>query len=93
MPPIISSRLTQQTSMILCYYCNSTDKIQLIRVWNGTGYSLEKIVFPQQRILFEAKAEGILEVHTKPKDQQLLEQIYSCLNLKINQPQFQLVST
>jgi hypothetical protein len=91
MQPITSTKLTQQTSRMLCYYFNSTSKIQLVRIWNSKKYSgeysWEKIIFPQQRILFEAKPEEILEVHTKSEGKPLLESIFSCCNLKINQPQ------
>jgi len=44
MPPVTSSTLTQQISKTLCYYFNSTNKIQLIRLWDGRKYSLDKIV-------------------------------------------------
>jgi hypothetical protein len=44
MPPVSNSTLTQQTSKTLCYYFNSTNKIQLIRLWDGKKYSLEKII-------------------------------------------------
>lgn len=92
MQPVTNSKLFPQTSTILCYYFNSSNTIQHIRVGNGNNYSLEKIIFPQQRILFEAIPEGMLEVHTKQQDQQLLEEVFSCLNLKANQSQPQLAT-
>ena len=91
-PPTTNSTLTQQISKTLCYYFNSSNKIQLIRLWNGENYSLEKIIFPQQRILFEAQPEGILEVHIKREDEQLLESIFTCNNLKVKQSQPQLAT-
>ena len=89
---ITKSTLTQRTSIILCYYFNSTHQIQLVRLWNGKGYSLEKIVFPSQRILFEAKPENILEVHTKQEDEQLLESVLVCNSLQVSQPQPQMAA-
>ncbi|MEL6927210.1 MAG: DUF1830 domain-containing protein [Cyanobacteria bacterium J06600_6] len=83
MPPVTKSTLTQRASKILCYYFNSTNKMQLVRLWNGRNYGLEKIMFPQQRILFEAKPEGILEVHAKQEGKQLLESIYNCNKLRV----------
>ena len=41
--------------------------------------------FPQQRILFEAEPENILEVHTKQEGEQLLKSIFTCNKLKIEQ--------
>jgi len=90
MPPVISSKLTQQTSDTLCYYFNSTNKMQLIRLWDGKKYSLEKIIFPHQRFLFKANPEGILEVHTKHTGKQILESIFVCNSLKVKQSQAQL---
>ena len=84
MPPVTSSTLVRQTSKTLCYYFNSTQKIQLIRLWNGRSYGLEKIVFPQPRILFEAKPENILEVHTQQQGEHLLKLVFACDNLQVN---------
>ena len=83
MPSITNSNLTQKTSKSLCYYFNPTSEIQLIRLWNSESYSLEKIIFPRQRFLFEAKPEGILEVHTKQENKRLLSEIFSCLHLQV----------
>lgn len=85
MPLVTNSTLSLQTPTFLCYYANTTNKMQLIRVWGGKNYSLEKTLFPQQRILFETTCVGILEVHTQRKGQQFLENIISCLNLRVNQ--------
>ena len=90
MPPVTNPTLTQQTLKPLCYYFNSTNKMQLVRLWSGRNYSLEKIIFPQQRFLFEAKPEGILEVHTKQDGKQLLESVFACNKLKVKQSQPQL---
>ena len=92
MPPVTNSTLTHQASKTLCYYFNSTNKIQLIRLWSGKKYSLEKIIFPLQRVLFEAKPEEILEVHTKHKGEQILESIFTCNSLKVKQSQPQLAT-
>ena len=92
MPPVTNSTLAQRASKTLCYYFNSTNKIQLIRLWDGRNYSLEKIIFPSQRILFEAKPENILEVHTKQEGKQLLESIFICNKLKVKQSQPQLAT-
>ena len=90
MLPVTSSTSSLKVPTILCSYLNSTNKVQLIRVWNGRNYSLEKIIFPQERILFEATSVGILEIHAKRKGRQLLEDIFSCSNLQVNQLQPQL---
>lgn len=90
MPPITNSTSMQQSPKVLCHYFNSTYKIQLIRLWNGRSYSLERIIFPQQRILFEAKPEETLKVHVKRNGKQLLKTIFICHSLQVKQSQHQL---
>ena len=46
--------------------------------------SLEKIVFPQQRILFEAMPEAQLEIYNSCSEKLEITQVISCENLKIN---------
>jgi len=84
MPPVISLRSTHTDTKTLCYYVNSTNQIQLIQLWNDQKYQLEKIIFPQQRFLFGAEPEGILEVSTKQEGKQVLAAIFTCHSLKIN---------
>lgn len=81
MPPSYS--VTSQPNVkTLCYYTNSTHKIQLIRVADGGNQSLEKIVFPQQRVLFEAIAQEQLTVYSESKGKQVLAEIIPCQNLQ-----------
>ena len=50
---------------ILCYYFNSTNQLQIIRISNVPNWYFEKVVFPKQRLMFEAIPEAILEINTK----------------------------
>ncbi|HHP7231994.1 MAG TPA: DUF1830 domain-containing protein [Xenococcaceae cyanobacterium] len=72
-------------SQILCYYTNITRTIQQIRVINSQKLNLEKIVFPQQRIFFEAMPEGQLEVYTAQAGKSKCLQVFACQNLEVNQ--------
>ncbi len=75
----------QTISKILCYYTNSSPKMQLIRVTQSLNLNSEKIVFPQERVLFEAIAQGQLEVYnTSVSDSKCVQKI-SCQNLEVNQ--------
>ena len=71
-------------SKILCYYTNTTCKMQLIRVNQSLNLNSEKIVFPQQRIFFEATPQGQLEIYTTSKTHPRLVQIIPCQNLEVN---------
>ncbi|WP_041620448.1 DUF1830 domain-containing protein [Stanieria cyanosphaera] len=87
---------------MLCYYINPTNKIQLIRVikdrhlnqrsdaaaqMNSVVISdFEKIIFPQQRILFEAMPEAQLEIYYSQGKNPKIAQTIPCQNLKVNCP-------
>ena len=78
---------TESIEKILCYYTNSSHRIQRIRIHNGTSrdLNLEKIVFPQQRILFEALSQGQVEIYLSQADKPSCINIIPCLDLKVNQ--------
>ncbi len=84
--PLSDRIATARLSTMLCYYINSTNKIQLIRVIKDRCLSLEKIVFPQQRILFEAMPEGQLEIYYSQGKNPKIAQTIPCQNLKVNCP-------
>ncbi|MDJ0636588.1 MAG: DUF1830 domain-containing protein [Xenococcaceae cyanobacterium MO_188.B29] len=75
---------TKPISKMLCYYTNSTRQMQIIRVTNSEDLNLEKIVFHQQRILFEATAEGLLEIYTSQAGKKRIAQIIPCQNLQVD---------
>lgn len=49
---------------ILCLHINTTRKIQIIRIPNISSCHLERVVFPGQRLMFEAVPEAKLEICT-----------------------------
>jgi hypothetical protein len=48
----------------LCCYVNPTSKIQIARISNVSNWYFERVVFPAQRLMFEAPTEAVLEIHT-----------------------------
>ncbi len=76
---------TKSISKMLCYYTNSTRKMQIIRVTNSGKSDLEKIVFPRQRILFEAIPEAQLEIYTSLAGEQKIAQIIPCQKLQVEE--------
>lgn len=48
---------------ILCCYANPTDQLLIARIKNIPGWQFEKLIFPRQRLLFEALPEALLEIH------------------------------
>lgn len=49
---------------ILCCYVNGTSQIQIARITNIPNWYFERVVFPGQRLLFEALPEAQLEIFT-----------------------------
>ncbi len=53
---------------ILCYYRNPTDRVQIARILDVPNWCFERIVFPKQRLCFEATLDAHLEIHTGSLD-------------------------
>lgn len=49
----------------LCSYRNGSGQIQVVRIVNIPDWKFERVVFPGDRILFEAVLEATLQVHSK----------------------------
>ena len=47
---------------ILCSYTNATRNLEIIRIKNIPGLNLERVIFPRERLMFEAVPEAQLEI-------------------------------
>lgn len=72
-------------SPILCEYENETDKIQVARITNIPNWYFERVVFPGQRLTFEAPPEAILEIQVGMMASAILAKTISCESLKADQ--------
>ena len=54
----------KDSSCILCHYVNATSVFQIARITNIPSWYFERVVFPGQRLLFEAPLRAELEIHT-----------------------------
>ncbi|PSB31310.1 DUF1830 domain-containing protein [Stenomitos frigidus] len=71
------------SNRILCYYENATSQVQIARIANIPNWLFERVVFPRQRLLFEALPDALLEVRTSTAASgSLLDQI-PCLSLQV----------
>jgi len=66
---------------ILCCYINSTSQIQIIRITNIPNLHWERVVFPGQRLMFEAATEAKLEIKTS----ETITLIVPCQKLRITE--------
>lgn len=58
----LPSQISASACDILCYYINSTSILQMVRLSGARDRGFERIVFPGQRLLFEASPESFLEI-------------------------------
>lgn len=80
-----SSLPSSFSDRILCYYVNPTTHLQKARISNIPNWIFERVIFPQQRLLFEAIPDALLEIHTfSTLGETLLNQI-PCLRLRVNE--------
>lgn len=62
LPPHYQQKRTNHQPC-LCWYKNATHCMQIIRLRNATPSTFEKVVFPRQRLLFQAPLEQYLDIY------------------------------
>ena len=68
---------------LLCSYINATSQIQVARITNVDNWYFERVVFPGQRLVFEAISYGILEIHSGMMASAILSDRIPCERLTI----------
>ena len=79
-PATVLSPALERATFPTCFYINSSDRIQVVRLAGSPHIDLERVVFPGQRLLFEAPLEAVLEVYAG-EDNVQLEQSWDCSEL------------
>lgn len=69
---------------LLCCYVNATGEIQVARITNVENWYFERVVFPGQRLVFEATSEAQLEIHTGMMASAILSDTIPCDRLQID---------
>lgn len=70
---------------ILCFYINATSRIQIIRITNIPNWYLESVIFPGQRLMFEAVKEAELEIYKRENTTTILTNIIPCQQLRVTE--------
>lgn len=78
-------KVLKVNSKNLCYYGNFTSEIQIARVKNIPNLNFERVVFPGDRLLFEAVPEAQLEVYISKTGREILLKKISCDRLWVNE--------
>lgn len=86
MAQILDSLPPEQSGKILCCYVNATSKIQIARICNIANWYFERVVFPGQRLVFEAPQAAQMEIHTGMMASAILSDNIPCDRLAINDP-------
>ncbi|MGK7893934.1 MAG: DUF1830 domain-containing protein [Xenococcus sp. (in: cyanobacteria)] len=85
MSQILDSLPNGENDSILCCYVNATSEIQIARITNIPNWYFERVVFPGQRLVFEAVAQAQLEIHTGMMASAILSDTIPCTRLSLNQ--------
>lgn len=75
--------LPADAAHVLCCYVNATSKIQVVRISNIPNWYFERVVFPGQRLVFEALPQAQLEVHCGMMASAILADTILCDRLRI----------
>ncbi|VEP15948.1 conserved hypothetical protein [Hyella patelloides LEGE 07179] len=81
---MISTSLPQKTNFIICSYVNVTSTIQIARIANIEHWYLERVIFPGQRLIFEAPANAIVEIYTSQLANAILAEKVSCQKIAMD---------
>lgn len=83
MTQILDSLPSDYSCTSLCCYVNSSPRIQIARITDVPNWYFERVVFPGQRLLFEAPIDAHLEIHSSAIASAILSDTIPCLNLQI----------
>lgn len=73
------SEISEEDQLFFCFYKNNTPHVQVLRLLESHEY-WERVIFPQERLLFEARPNSQLEVQMSLD----LHDLIPCIHLKIN---------
>lgn len=83
MSQILDSLPPDCTKRILCCYINDTYRIKIARIKNILGWYFERVIFPGEKLLFEALPEAQLEIYVTNFSTVALVEITACDRLAV----------
>jgi hypothetical protein len=81
----MNSLVTDSCCQFLCSYTNTTSAVQIIQIVNISNWYFERVVFPWQRLFFEAKLDAELDVYTSRFGQAILVKQIPAIYLQVEQ--------
>ena len=85
MAQILDPLPSGESDNILCCYVNSTSQIQVARITNVPNWYFERVVFPGQRLVFEAVPSGMLEIHSGMMASAIISDTIPCSRLCVQE--------
>lgn len=85
MAQILDPIPSDSSKHLLCCYVNATSKIQVARITNIPNWYFERVVFPGQRLVFEALPEAQLEIHSGMMASAILSDRIPCPQLAMQE--------
>ncbi|MBE9222550.1 DUF1830 domain-containing protein [Cyanobacterium stanieri LEGE 03274] len=85
MAQILDAIPNDDNNKIMCCYVNATSQIQVARITNVANWYFERVVFPGQRLIFEALPEALLEIHSGMMASSILSDTIPCGTLSIQE--------
>ena len=80
---LMSSTPSKIPELAICCYVNTNDRIQIARITNIPHWYFERVIFPGQRLIFEAPLIGKLEIHTAMMASAILSDTIHCQELQL----------
>ncbi|MEQ9354519.1 DUF1830 domain-containing protein [Coleofasciculus chthonoplastes] len=93
MTQLYPSRLNDSSNLMLCYYTNGTGKTLIARIINIPNWRFERIIFPQERLFFEAPLQAQLELHSNGETAMAVIDSIPCSYLKVREEMSQVQET
>lgn len=89
MTQILDSLPADYADRILCCYTNNTRRIKIARITNISNWYFERVVFPREKILFEALPKAQLEIYVMGSSTVVLIEVTDCDRLAVKSSEAQ----
>jgi 3-hydroxymyristoyl/3-hydroxydecanoyl-(acyl carrier protein) dehydratase len=90
--PLASKSSEQSSAKVLCLYTNSSSQLRIAKINNIQNCKFERVVFPGERLLFEAVLDAKLEIYIGRMGQVILVETINCDRLRVDEESSVLVS-
>ncbi len=79
----LTPKLFKSSPKTFCSYTNKTPQLQIIQIVNIPGWFFERVVFPKQRLVFEAPIEAEVEVYSSQSGHGFLMEKIPAIHLQL----------